>query len=175
MTCFSISPHSSSINEKNKEKVAIKKLHRPFQSEIFAKRAYRELRLLKHMKHENVRINITSLINCITILHFRYDYILLMLQLTAPMCVTVTSLFHSNQVIGLIDVFSPATTLDEMQDLWVLFLILAKPSGWDRQHLFRGEVCALNRKCGRPFLYVIVKPCTAITTWPVKFFHTKVW
>lgn len=35
--------------------MAIKKLHRPFQSEIFAKRAYRELRLLKHMKHENVR------------------------------------------------------------------------------------------------------------------------
>lgn len=35
-------------------KVAIKKLYRPFQSDIFAKRAYRELRLLKHMKHENV-------------------------------------------------------------------------------------------------------------------------
>uniref|UniRef100_A0A8C5CPW6 MTSS I-BAR domain containing 2a n=1 Tax=Gadus morhua TaxID=8049 RepID=A0A8C5CPW6_GADMO len=35
-------------------KVAIKKLHRPFQTELFAKRAYRELRLLKHMKHENV-------------------------------------------------------------------------------------------------------------------------
>ncbi|XP_056224163.1 mitogen-activated protein kinase 12b isoform X2 [Seriola aureovittata] len=34
--------------------VAIKKLHRPFQSKLFAKRAYRELRLLKHMKHENV-------------------------------------------------------------------------------------------------------------------------
>uniref|UniRef100_A0A8C4I2J0 mitogen-activated protein kinase n=1 Tax=Dicentrarchus labrax TaxID=13489 RepID=A0A8C4I2J0_DICLA len=35
--------------------VAIKKLHRPFQSKLFAKRAYRELRLLKHMRHENVR------------------------------------------------------------------------------------------------------------------------
>ncbi|KAG9273088.1 mitogen-activated protein kinase 12 [Astyanax mexicanus] len=35
-------------------KVAIKKLHRPFQSELFAKRAFRELRLLKHMKHDNV-------------------------------------------------------------------------------------------------------------------------
>uniref|UniRef100_A0A8C5H798 mitogen-activated protein kinase n=1 Tax=Gouania willdenowi TaxID=441366 RepID=A0A8C5H798_GOUWI len=44
----------SAINERTNEKVAIKKLHRPFQSEIFAKRAYRELRLLKHMKHENV-------------------------------------------------------------------------------------------------------------------------
>uniref|UniRef100_A0A8C1HX66 mitogen-activated protein kinase n=1 Tax=Cyprinus carpio carpio TaxID=630221 RepID=A0A8C1HX66_CYPCA len=36
------------------ERVAIKKLHRPFQSRLFAKRAYRELRLLKHMKHANV-------------------------------------------------------------------------------------------------------------------------
>lgn len=34
--------------------MAIKKLSRPFQSEIFAKRAYRELMLLKHMQHENV-------------------------------------------------------------------------------------------------------------------------
>ena len=34
--------------------VAIKKLSRPFQSVMHAKRAYRELRLLKHMCHENV-------------------------------------------------------------------------------------------------------------------------
>lgn len=54
MTWCSIIHYSSAINERTKEKMAIKKLHRPFQSEIFAKRAYRELRLLKHMKHENV-------------------------------------------------------------------------------------------------------------------------
>lgn len=35
-------------------KVAIKKLARPFQSAVHAKRTYRELRLLKHMDHENV-------------------------------------------------------------------------------------------------------------------------
>ncbi|EMP38532.1 Mitogen-activated protein kinase 12 [Chelonia mydas] len=46
--------HSSAIDGRNGTKVAIKKLYRPFQSELFAKRAYRELRLLKHMKHENV-------------------------------------------------------------------------------------------------------------------------
>uniref|UniRef100_A0A1A9X199 mitogen-activated protein kinase n=1 Tax=Glossina brevipalpis TaxID=37001 RepID=A0A1A9X199_9MUSC len=34
--------------------VAIKKLARPFQSAVHAKRTYRELRLLKHMDHENV-------------------------------------------------------------------------------------------------------------------------
>uniref|UniRef100_A0ABI7YDI3 mitogen-activated protein kinase n=1 Tax=Felis catus TaxID=9685 RepID=A0ABI7YDI3_FELCA len=44
----------SAIDKRSGEKVAIKKLSRPFQSEIFAKRAYRELRLLKHMQHENV-------------------------------------------------------------------------------------------------------------------------
>jgi len=35
-------------------KVAIKKLARPFQSAIHAKRTYRELRMLKHMQHENI-------------------------------------------------------------------------------------------------------------------------
>lgn len=34
--------------------VAIKKLSRPFQSVMHAKRAFREIRLLKHMNHENV-------------------------------------------------------------------------------------------------------------------------
>lgn len=43
------------MDSRTRTKVAIKKLYRPFQSELFAKRAYRELRLLKHMKHENVR------------------------------------------------------------------------------------------------------------------------
>nr|O42376.1 RecName: Full=Mitogen-activated protein kinase 12; Short=MAP kinase 12; Short=MAPK 12; AltName: Full=Stress-activated protein kinase 3 [Danio rerio]ABC94476.1 extracellular signal-regulated kinase 6 [Danio rerio]CAA75355.1 stress-activated protein kinase-3 [Danio rerio] len=42
------------LDRRTGAKVAIKKLHRPFQSDLFAKRAYRELRLLKHMKHDNV-------------------------------------------------------------------------------------------------------------------------
>ncbi|XP_061532733.1 mitogen-activated protein kinase 12 isoform X2 [Phycodurus eques] len=44
----------SAMDVRTRTRVAIKKLYRPFQSELFAKRAYRELRLLKHMKHENV-------------------------------------------------------------------------------------------------------------------------
>ncbi|XP_072311151.1 mitogen-activated protein kinase 12b isoform X2 [Eucyclogobius newberryi] len=44
----------SAWDRRSGAQVAIKKLHRPFQSKLFAKRAYRELRLLKHMKHENV-------------------------------------------------------------------------------------------------------------------------
>lgn len=35
-------------------KVALKKLARPFQTAVHAKRTYRELRYLKHLKHENV-------------------------------------------------------------------------------------------------------------------------
>uniref|UniRef100_A0A3P9DK72 mitogen-activated protein kinase n=1 Tax=Maylandia zebra TaxID=106582 RepID=A0A3P9DK72_9CICH len=44
----------SAIDQKTKEKVAIKKLYRPFQSLIHATRAYRELRLLRHIQHDNV-------------------------------------------------------------------------------------------------------------------------
>lgn len=44
----------SAIDTVTNQKVAIKKLARPFQSAIHAKRTYRELRLLKHMNHENV-------------------------------------------------------------------------------------------------------------------------
>uniref|UniRef100_A0A673ZZ66 mitogen-activated protein kinase n=1 Tax=Salmo trutta TaxID=8032 RepID=A0A673ZZ66_SALTR len=44
----------SSYDQKTGLKIAVKKLSRPFQSFIHAKRTYRELRLLKHMKHENV-------------------------------------------------------------------------------------------------------------------------
>lgn len=45
---------SSAFDSVNNMKVAIKKLARPFQSAVHAKRTYRELRLLKHMNHENV-------------------------------------------------------------------------------------------------------------------------
>lgn len=45
---------SSALDTKKNIRVAIKKLSRPFQSAVHAKRTYRELRLLKHMYHENV-------------------------------------------------------------------------------------------------------------------------
>lgn len=45
---------SSAVDTTTEQKVAIKKLARPFQSAVHAKRTYRELRMLKHMNHENV-------------------------------------------------------------------------------------------------------------------------
>ncbi|XP_056131189.1 STKc_p38 domain-containing protein [Lampris incognitus] len=44
----------SAIDQKTMEKVAIKKLYRPFQSLTHTKRAYRELRLLRHIQNDNV-------------------------------------------------------------------------------------------------------------------------
>ncbi|XP_055325056.1 mitogen-activated protein kinase p38b-like [Sitodiplosis mosellana] len=44
----------SALDTNYNVRVAIKKLARPFQSAVHAKRTYRELRLLKHMNHENV-------------------------------------------------------------------------------------------------------------------------
>ncbi|XP_013875245.1 mitogen-activated protein kinase 14A isoform X2 [Austrofundulus limnaeus] len=64
----------SAYDNKTNCQVAVKKLSRPFQSIMHAKRTHRELRLLKHMKHENV--------------------------------------------IGLLDVFSPAASLKEFKDLY---------------------------------------------------------
>ncbi|XP_029358175.1 mitogen-activated protein kinase 14B isoform X1 [Echeneis naucrates] len=66
----------SAYDMKTSLKIAVKKLSRPFQSIIHAKRTYRELRLLKHMKHENV--------------------------------------------IGLLDVFTPATSLEEFNDVYLV-------------------------------------------------------
>lgn len=36
--------------------VAIKKVMKPFSTPVLAKRTYRELKLLKHIRHENVRM-----------------------------------------------------------------------------------------------------------------------
>lgn len=35
-------------------KVAMKKLSKPFATNVHAKRAYREIKLLKHVNHDNV-------------------------------------------------------------------------------------------------------------------------
>lgn len=64
LTCMLL--NSSAIDMETGLKVAVKKLSRPFQSIVHAKRTYRELQLLKHMKHENV--SELSLFNLIRLL-----------------------------------------------------------------------------------------------------------
>ncbi|KAM9830279.1 mitogen-activated protein kinase 13 [Syngnathus typhle] len=101
----------SATNEKTKERVAIKKLHRPFQSEIFAKRAYRELRLLKHMKHENV--------------------------------------------IGLLDVFTPVSSLDDFQDFYLVMPYMFTDLSKVRGHLSEDKVQFLvyQMLCGLRYIH----------------------
>lgn len=45
---------SSATDSVTNERVAIKKLAQPFATNVHAKRAYRELKLLKHVKHDNI-------------------------------------------------------------------------------------------------------------------------
>ena len=46
--------HSAAFDTEHGTMVALKKLARPFQTTVHAKRTYREFRYLQHMKHENV-------------------------------------------------------------------------------------------------------------------------
>jgi serine/threonine protein kinase len=49
--------------------VAIKKIMKPFSTPVLAKRTYRELKLLKHITHENVRPSLRAY-NCdLTCIH----------------------------------------------------------------------------------------------------------
>ena len=47
---------SSAYDSVRQERVAIKKLVKPFQNETYAKRAYRELKLMKMVDHKNVSL-----------------------------------------------------------------------------------------------------------------------
>ncbi|CAH3141597.1 unnamed protein product [Porites lobata] len=70
----------SATNVETGEQVAIKKLSRPFQTTMHAKRSFRELKLLRHMNHENV--------------------------------------------IGLLDVFTPDTSFDEFKDVYMVTALM---------------------------------------------------
>lgn len=57
LICLVTSSAYDQILERN---VAIKKLSRPFQNQTHAKRAYRELVLMKCVNHKNVSVHIYS-------------------------------------------------------------------------------------------------------------------
>ena len=44
----------SSVDSRNNEKVAIKKITSIFDQLTLAKRTYREIKILKHFKHDNI-------------------------------------------------------------------------------------------------------------------------
>ncbi|KAI1018124.1 hypothetical protein LB505_001238 [Fusarium chuoi] len=47
----------SARDQLTNQNVAVKKIMKPFSTPVLAKRTYRELKLLKHLKHENVSIS----------------------------------------------------------------------------------------------------------------------
>lgn len=47
--------NSSAKDQLSGTSVAIKKIMKPFSTPVLSKRTYRELKLLKHLRHENVR------------------------------------------------------------------------------------------------------------------------
>jgi p38 MAP kinase len=47
---------SSAKDQLTGQAVAVKKIMKPFSTPVLAKRTYRELKLLKHLKHENVSL-----------------------------------------------------------------------------------------------------------------------
>lgn len=131
--------NSSSAYDHNLERnVAIKKLSRPFQNQTHAKRAYRELVLMKCVNHKNVSLLFSF--------HFsrhshRESYIKMGWRLCLPLpdlydwqaminninlscyafgCRGCDDLSHFSQIIGLLNVFTPQKTLEEFQDVWVL-------------------------------------------------------
>lgn len=46
--------NSSARDQLTQQPVAVKKIMKPFSTPVLSKRTYRELKLLKHLRHENV-------------------------------------------------------------------------------------------------------------------------
>ena len=51
---YSFCACSAAVNAQTREEVAIKKIGNAFDNQTDAKRTLREIKLLRHMKHENV-------------------------------------------------------------------------------------------------------------------------
>ena len=55
--CYTHETSSSAKDQLTGQAVAVKKIMKPFSTPVLAKRTYRELKLLKHLRHENVGIH----------------------------------------------------------------------------------------------------------------------
>ena len=53
-TLANIGSCSSAKDQLTGQAVAVKKIMKPFSTPVLSKRTYRELKLLKHLRHENV-------------------------------------------------------------------------------------------------------------------------
>lgn len=104
---------SSAYDHNLERNVAIKKLSRPFQNQTHAKRAYRELVLMKCVNHKNVshRHHHDKMGACCMQRETFIQHPAGHKRSNRYAC-----LFHS-QIIGLLNVFTPQKTLEEFQDV----------------------------------------------------------
>lgn len=58
-----LTPISSAKDQSAGKRVAIKKITVPFSTQVLSKRTYRELKLLRHLRHENVSLE-TNILLC---------------------------------------------------------------------------------------------------------------
>lgn len=56
--------NSSALNSETNENVAVKKIANAFDNKIDAKRTLREIKLLRHMDHENVSMIVDFFFKC---------------------------------------------------------------------------------------------------------------
>ena len=59
---------SAAVNAQTREEVAIKKIGNAFDNQIDAKRTLREVKLLRHMNHENVS-HLSSSLMCLLVIN----------------------------------------------------------------------------------------------------------
>jgi p38 MAP kinase len=69
---FGAELRSSAKDELTGQAVAIKKIMKPFSTPVLAKRTYRELKLLKHLRHENVCTRLSRCQWCVDYQSQRY-------------------------------------------------------------------------------------------------------
>lgn len=66
--------NSSARDQLTNQNVAVKKIMKPFSTPVLAKRTYRELKLLKHLKHENVCQSWIPYLAALYFLMLTYDH-----------------------------------------------------------------------------------------------------
>lgn len=97
-------PHySKAFDTETKKCVALKKLARPFQSDVLAKRTYREVTLLKLLTRTNTNVS------CEQVAAIRDPYP----RLSIPCNPCLASL----QVVELLEVFTPDETFESFTDV----------------------------------------------------------
>lgn len=75
--------YSSARDQLTNQNVAVKKIMKPFSTPVLAKRTYRELKLLKHLRHENVCAFLAAFLSFLPLAAYCVS-----LMLTAPRCLT---------------------------------------------------------------------------------------